>query len=238
MLWLFIGGAIGILSSDNLSFWNDVFDNLAKDNATRPFDMFDVHLYDELYDIPERVSWFKNKMDAYPEFYSVPIVVTEYGGPSPQESEYVDEAAYIDLMNEISTIPCILAGDLKNTQLHPEGYPYPFRMFTFGIEPELDAKRDRIQGRQMVQRSILAISAGVKQLYWCNLLKSRPLSYDCDPPIFHPIFGKMCLMNKKENGTLIPNQTFYYYQEMTSFLDDLVSSEKFDSDNPTSCFHL
>lgn len=227
-----MGGSIGILSSENLLFWNTLFDNLANDNATRPFDMFDVHLYNELYDIPERVGWFRDKMDTYPQFDSVPIVVTEYGGPSPQEFEYVDEAAFIDLINEIIADTCILAGDLKSTTLHPEGYPDPFRMFAFGIEPELNAKRDRIQGRQMVQRSILALSAGVKQLGWWNLIKTGALSCGCDPPIVHPVFGKMCLMDKQENGTFVPNQAFYYYQIMASFLENIVSIERVECNNP------
>jgi hypothetical protein len=163
-----MGGTVGIAKECATSFFTDVFNNLAEDNSPNSFDMFDIHLYGDLYDIPDRIRWFRNALDSYPEFNSKSIVVTEYGGPSPNEFIYVDEAAYRSLFSKIRKDPCILATDL-------EGFPDQFRMFGYGdIGDELEAKRNRIQGRQMLQRTILSLSEGVEKLYWWNLKASKP----------------------------------------------------------------
>ncbi len=225
-----MGGAIGHLTSSHQEFWKTVFDCLANDAESKFFDVFDVHLYSNLYDIPERVNWFRETLDAYPEFNSIPIIVTEYGGPSPKEFEYVDKAAYADLINELRNDRCLIAGDLTSTPLHPEGYPDQLRMFAYGIEPGLEAKRDRIQGRQMVQRTILALSAGVDTLYWWNIKENSANTARCH--FRHPVFGKMPLMEEQQDGTLIPGPTFYFFQIMADYLNYVEAVDKIDTTDP------
>jgi len=60
-------------------FWKTVFDDLARDRRPKVFDAFDAHLYSGMYDIPERVGWFRAALDGYLEFAGTPIWVTEFG---------------------------------------------------------------------------------------------------------------------------------------------------------------
>ncbi len=207
-----MGGAVGTLGEESKSFFSVVFADLVDDQMEKSFDQFDVHLYHNLYDIPERIRWFRNALDSYPEFQDKPIIVTEYGGPTPMEFQWGNPAAYDSLLSAITTDPCIFATGLQ-------GYPDPLRMFAYGdIGTELKAKRDRIQARQMVQRSLLSFSEGVTSMFWWNL-KADPMAPqgpDCD--FYHPIFGKMRLMDELQDGTLIPNQNFINYKKMTKDL--------------------
>ena len=225
-----MGGAIGHLSSRHQEFWVTIFDCLANDAEPKSFDVFDVHLYSDLYDIPERVNWFRETLDSFPEFDSTPIIITEYGGPSPMEFKYVAEAAYDDLLNDLRNDRCLFAGDLTSTPLHPQGYPDQLRMFAYGVEPELEAKRDRIQGRQMVQRTVLALSAGVDTLYWWNIKASPANTVRCH--FRHPVFGKMPLMEEQQDGTLVPNPTYYYFQTIASYINNVESVKAIDATDP------
>lgn len=233
-----LGVADGILS-DCSAFTTEVLDYLAGYNPDS-FDVFDMHLYHisidneiGIYDIPYRVQYFRNLLDSYPEFKGKPIIVTECGGPSPTEFAYVDKDKFVDLVRELADDPCIFAGDLKSTPLHPEGYPDPFRMFAYGLEnePELDAKRDRIQGKQMTQRTVLAFSAGVTKIFWWNFKNKARVDIDCY--YRHPIFGKMSLMTEnRTNGTFTPNPTFKYYQMMAKYLNHCKCVARVDTGDP------
>ena len=225
-----MGGAIGSLSSKHQVFWMTVFNCLANDAEPKSFDVFDVHLYSDLYDIPERVGWFRDILDVFPEFNSTPIIVTEYGGPSPKEFKYVDQAAYTDIAKDIRNDLCILSGDLTSTPIRSEGYPDHLRMFAYGIEPELEARRDRIQGRQMVQRTILALSAGADTLYWWNIKEDPVNTMRCH--FRHPVFGKMPLMEEQQDGILIPNPTYTYFQTMADYLNNVKSVKTIEVNNP------
>ncbi len=223
----------GAIANCAQSFFDTVFTDLANDSEEKTFDVFDIHLYDELYDIPERVKYFRNNLDSYPEFSGTPIIVTEYGGPFPSEFRYVDPQQFFDLTNiELVNDPCLLAGDLTNTPLYPGGYSNQLRMmFGYGIESSLKDKRDRIQGRQMVQRTVLALSEGVEQLYWWNIATNAWWA-QCETGFYrHPIFGKMPLTELQSDGTLIPNPTYYYYQTMARYLNEVQSVTRISNIN-------
>lgn len=237
-----MGGAVGILDSQFTNFWDSVFNNLSTDNESKSFEMFNVHLYEDLYGIPERVQYFRNKLDSYPKFYEIPIIVTEYGGPQPKEFDSTDpwngdypitSSWHNDLVQEFQLDPCIMAGNLKSTVNHPNGYPNALRMFAYGLGPEdqwLEEKRDRIQGRDHVYRTLLGLSEGVKKFYWWNIQSSGMMGPGgCQ--FKHLTFGKMSIM--EENGTLTPNPTFYYYQTMTGFLNNSKSATRISTENNT-----
>lgn len=226
-----IGSADGGLAPCK-QFTTDVLDYLSAQQEDS-FDLFDMHLYFGMYAIPNRVQYYRDLLDSYPKFADTPIVTTEYGGPSPTEFAYVDPAKYADLIKEVEIDPCIFATDLQ-------GYPDQFRMFAYGIQNEswLDEKRDRIQGRQMVQRTILAFSSGVERLDWWNLHHPELGKGKLGCAIRHPIFGKMSLMTQKRDGTLIPNPTFNYYKVMAEKIDGAKSIEQLSTNANIYAFEL
>lgn len=233
-------GTLGVCSA----FTTRVLDYLAQ-NQPESFDLFDMHLYHHstsqaemfLYDIPERVSYFRNLLDSYPAFKNKPIIVTEYGGPSPSEFAYIDQQKYKDLQTEMGADLCVMAGDLKSTPLHPEGYPDQFRMFAYGLqnEPELEAKRDRIQGKQMTQRTILAMASGVEKMYWWNL-KNDTSNIGCI--LRHPVYGKMRLTEVMKDGALSPLAPYYSYQIMAYDLYGAKSVTRVNSDPQIYLFKI
>ena len=225
-------GTLGLCKS----FTVDVLDYLAV-NQPQSFDYFDIHLYNvntsQLYDIPERILYFRELLDSYAVFSGKPIVTTEYGGPTPNEFAYVDMQKFADLTTEIETDILILANDLSSTPLHPEGYPDQFRMFAYGLEKEpwLDVKRDRIMGKQLVQRTMLALSGGVEKVYWWRLADSYLSGKNLDF-VKHPVFGKLSLTSAQQDGLLSPNPTFYSYQKMSEYLNNAKSVTRLPENNP------
>lgn len=226
-----MGGALGLLGESYQAFWDTVFTNLIEDEEPVSFDIFDMHLYGTMYDIPERVSWFRAELDRFAEFEGTPLWVTEYGGPVPQEFTSREESWYNDLLRELESDPCLMSTDLLSTPLHPEGYPDRLRMFATGIEPELTARRNRIQGRQMVKRTLLALSAGAEKLFWWNLFPGSGLTRTGCVSV-HPVFGKMGLMTEIPGGVLMPNPTYVYYQTMAGYIEGAVAVDEVETGNP------
>ena len=55
---------------------------------------------------------------------------------------------------------CLLAGDLDTLNL-----PDHYRMFAFGVDANLNAKRDSIQANNYVQRTLLGLANGIERMY-------------------------------------------------------------------------
>jgi hypothetical protein len=66
-------------------------------------------------------------------------------------------------------------------------------MFLRGCPPELDAKRDRINCREIVMRNLPALSAGVRRTICWNLAPEIP-GYENPLSIMDLLFGKFALM--------------------------------------------
>lgn len=146
-----------------LTFFDEVLRN-AKDS----FDIFDLRLYANAYTIPDRVEYMRKKMADLG--YEKSIVCTEYNGPG--FFDMADNRPFIPLVMAWSTSIANqakavgggegVAGLYQRTDLSPQT-----QMFLMNAPPALDEKLRRMQCRDLVQRNMLALSAGVQRtMFW------------------------------------------------------------------------
>lgn len=187
------------------------------------FDILDIRLYWDLYEIPYRVNWMRDAMKK--NGYQKPIVSTEYGGPTP-----VEFPEYKGVKRKLAKLTGYDLQDRKRLKsgLHKlyeelEGLPPSMRMFMKNAPTELEQKRHRLNCKDIVQRSVIALSVGVEKLWYWNLMSRR------HPRLGpHPIFGKLRLMDEHFKNRY---PAFYAYQRMVDKLKDIHSIEKITTQN-------
>jgi hypothetical protein len=150
------------------------FDTVMRD-AADAFDVFDLGLYADPYTIPWRVDYIRGRMKAFGN--EKPIIATEYGGPGFYE--FMANLRYAPLV--MKWLQAIAAGHANGDPAAADAgqggvaelyrnmnqLPPQTQMFMQGCAPQLQAKFERIQARDLVMRNVLALSAGVqKTLYW------------------------------------------------------------------------
>jgi hypothetical protein len=182
----------------------DFFDYVFK-TGSNAFDVFDLHLYVDPYTIMARVDIMRPKMRALG--YEKPIICTEYGGPGFYA--FRENSKYISLMTPwkqsmlqtgASGLPTPdqsgsnrIADIYKNMSTLPPAT----QMFLLGCSPELEAKYNRIQARDMVMRNVFGFAAGVqKMFYWEVTLAQRYRDN-----LMTLMYGKTGLLGD-ENGSL------------------------------------
>ena len=223
----------------------NVLSLLSTDNPV-PFDAFNMHLYHHqqyledpnyysMYTIPGRLGWYRKELYQYPAFRGIPIVVSEYGGPSATEASYLNQTLFSDLATDVTGSPCILSTDCTVSPSHPapEVYPDEFRMFCYGIDATLEARRDRIHGRQIVQRTIMALGAGASRLYWWRLKQPPPIVCGIDEQFVHPFYGKMALFTR--DG--VPRYAQPIFTRLAGYLSDLAWISKIELPNPSLYYY-
>jgi hypothetical protein len=155
---------------------HDFFDHLLRESAA-DFDVFDLHLYGDLYAIPTNIDVVRQKMAVLG--YQKPIFCGEYNGPSffnfaenlpilqrlfermishPQSDSQAQAAqseAIAELYEQMATLP-------------PQA-----EMFMEGCSHELEEKRHRINCRELVTRCFLALSGGVQKMLCWNLANEK-----------------------------------------------------------------
>jgi len=144
------------------------------------FDLFDLHLYGKVYDIPYRVKRFRKLMAQFG--INKGIVATEFGGPTPLE---FPRSEWIEIEKAGKKDITIFTTGLK-------GYPEKYRLFAMDIPEELEHKRDRIQAREMTQRTMLGLSSGVRMMFWWKLFGNQ--GQVKGHRVIHPVFGKLSLL--------------------------------------------
>ena len=72
--------------------------------------------------------------------------------------------------------------------------PPQLQMFMRGCPPELEAKRHRINCRELVMRNLLALSAGVRRTVCWNLAPDIP-GYENPLSVMDLLFGKLALLD-------------------------------------------
>ncbi|MFQ6092734.1 MAG: hypothetical protein ACE5OR_08650 [bacterium] len=198
-----VGGHSGAFSDrgtpDNQKFFDYVFEK-GRDS----FDLFDIRLYGDPYTIPYRVDWFRNRMLKFD--CQKPIVCTEYGGPLPTQFPEGQKLRNRYFKNRSREEKREMFKEIlkKRHLLRPQ-----MRMFLEGCEGELEEKRHRIHCRDIVARTVIALSAGVKKMWYWDLVN--------DP---HPLFGKFRLMDRNFE-TKYP--AYYTYQRMVEKMKDATS---------------
>jgi len=188
------------------------------------FDIVDLHLYYEVYDVPEKVKWFADKMNEYG--YQKPIFATEYGGPHPcafeagweELSEVMREWSYHRLLSDEDdrTAWWKYLYAVKDEIKEPSA-----RMFLGEADPELEDKHFRILARDIVQRTALALEAGVEGLWYWSL---HAAWHPGKGP--HPYFGKLRMADLRLDYKA---PAFEIYSQMAAKYDGYQSIERIDT---------
>ncbi len=180
-------------------------------HAQNYFDVLDIRLYENEYDIPYKVEWFKNAMKRYG--YEKPVMCTEFGGPDPRALSgnlffnltNTIRKSYSEERNRINIWPWIKQ---HYNELDP-------KLKIFFAKPRTkEAKiHSEIHCHDIVQRHMITLASGVKATWWWNL-KS---------PGRDPIFGRMRLMD----NTLTKKFPGYFcFKRMVEKLTGMRSIEK------------
>jgi glycosyl hydrolase family 42 (putative beta-galactosidase) len=152
----------------------DFFDYVFKEGR-QAFDIFDLRLYGDPYTIEPRVHFMRQKMLALG--FEKPIICAEYGGPNL--FEFAENRQYIPMV--VAWGQSVMKREDRDPESGNASETNPLRelyaqmatlapqtqMFMQGCSPELEAKYQRIQARNLVMRNLFALSAGVqKTIYW------------------------------------------------------------------------
>lgn len=176
------------------------------------FDLLDVRLYEDLYTIPQRVDWFRERMRRYG--YEKPIVSTEHGGPDPRTLHDDGRNLFEEFRAKVAAA-CSGASDVEQCvlrwigehfdEIHPK-----LQVFLWPADEQQNAKHARMHCHDINQRNVIMLSAGVRELWWWNLRSSGE----------HPVFGKMRLMTQEYEK--LPG--YFCYQRMVGKLGDVASA--------------
>lgn len=180
------------------------------------FDVFDVHLYGDPANIPSYVDDVRAMMREHG--YVKPIVAGEYAGPVLFEFPQVEPILQQTMMSAFAEPVSQSVGELTERvgQDTPERramvllydraeeLPDRLRMFLEDCPPELAAKRDRINCRQLVTRALLTFSTGIRLASYWNLAPEVP--GEMEPyQMMHLLFGKLVLLGY--DGTKLTRRT-------------------------------
>jgi hypothetical protein len=172
-----LGGApFGLPESPPDSPDRQFFDVLLADGRDA-FDLFDLHLYGEASRIPADIETARGLMRAVG--YEKPLVAGEYNAPWPNlypEAVAAMQAAMASLYERMPSLPPQL------------------QMFMRGCPPELEAKRHRINCREILMRNLLALASGVRRTICWNLAPEIP-GYENHLSVMDLLFGKLALLD-------------------------------------------
>ena len=178
------------------------------------FDVFSVNLYGDPGRVPEFVATARAMMRAHG--YEKPIVAGEHGGPVPFEFPEAEAAMGAVMADVFAQGPpeSQSTDALKEQQGQPSPelaamtalyerageLPPRLAMFLDGCPPELEVRRHRINCRQLVMRTLLALSEGVARTAYWDL--AAEVAAPVDPrQMMHLMFGKLTLL-EYEHGAL------------------------------------
>jgi len=136
--------------------------------AQGTFDYFDVRLYADPNSIPARVAYLRKMMaDNGGER---PILCTEYNGPG--FFEFRENLKYVPLVTKWSAAVASQGNDhggdgVADLYKDVSSLAPQTKMFLQVDDPELEAKLARLQCRDLVERNVYALSAGVRRtMFW------------------------------------------------------------------------
>ncbi|MEV5124564.1 hypothetical protein AB0K49_17515 [Streptomyces decoyicus] len=180
------------------------------------FDLFSVHLYGDPHDIPGQVESVRGMMRRHG--YERPVVAGEYNGPTlfefPAAQSVFQQAMMAAFAAQGPAAPVTRPADATSDETPPEApdratmrtlyarmsqLPPQLQMFMEDCPPELAAKRDRINCRQIVTRNVLALAAGVTRTVCWNLAPEIP-GYRDRLNMMGFLFGKLALMDYDGTG--------------------------------------
>jgi hypothetical protein len=220
------GCGYDVFSSEPGSAPRQFFDYVAKAGRD-DFDLFSVHLYGDLDRIPEYLATARQFMRAHG--YLKPVVVGEHAGPQPFEfpdamavmqetfaAAFAEAAGTAGASEAAGSAPSQSTGELaeRAKQDSPERramtalydrmdtLPPRLQMFMAGCPAELDARRDRINARQVVMRTMLALAEGVRRTAYWNLAPEYPGPVD-HLQMMHLLIGKLPLLGYRDGDLAV-----------------------------------
>ncbi|MBO3749403.1 hypothetical protein J5X84_25270 [Streptosporangiaceae bacterium NEAU-GS5] len=226
------GCGYDVLTSPEGSAARRFFDQVA---GSARFDLFDVHLYGEASRVPGYIAQARQIMEAHG--YLKPIVVGEYGAPIPFEFPEVEAAMYAALAEAFAAAPATQStAELREREAQetPERramtalydrmaeLPPKLQMFLVGCPPELEAKRHRINCRQLVMANVLAMAEGVRLTAYWNLGPEVPEPVD-PRQMMHLMFGKLALLDYERRTLGVRHPAADTFTLMTAELEGLQS---------------
>ena len=199
-------------SPDGSAPWQ--FFNTVLGAAGDSFDCFDVHLYDDPRHVQGHIRRARDLMRAHG--YEREVVVGEYNGPTLFDfpgALAALEQAMTAAFAESARAPAVtmstadLAGQvaaespdrraLRRLYDDADRQPRELRMFMADPPAGLAALRDRVACRQLAQRALLALSAGVRTLVCWNL--APVIGGYTDPyNVMDLMFGTLALMDWRD----------------------------------------
>ena len=206
------GCGYDVFSSPEGSPPRQFFDHLAAAGRDH-FDLFSVHLYGDVAAVPSYLDTARRLMRRHG--YLKPVVVGEHAGPvvfeypgaaaamqetlaaaftEPAQNQSIDELVQ-RAGQDTPERRAMAALYARMSQLPPQ-----LQMFMAGCPAELEAKRHRINARQVVMRTLLALAGGVRRTAYWDLGPEVP---DWTDPgqMMHVMFGKLPLLDYR-NGEL------------------------------------
>ncbi|NIH83784.1 hypothetical protein [Amycolatopsis granulosa] len=157
--------------------WASFFGQVLRDGSEY-FDIFDIHPYGDAYQVPALVQTCHTQLAAHG--CRQPVVASEHSGPLPtdfpdnhpylaavlaaHQKQFLGEVPMPDTIEDMQAAeaPAVIALYERMDELPPT-----LQMFMAGCPTELDDKRHRIACRDLVVRTVLALSAGVRRnLYY------------------------------------------------------------------------
>ncbi|MFG3059679.1 hypothetical protein ACGFYM_13910 [Streptomyces sp. NPDC048231] len=211
------GCGYDVLSSPPDSEARRFFDHLVE-HGRDAFDLFSVHLYGDPRAIPEQVETVRRMMRRHG--YERPVVAGEYNGPTLfefPEAQGVFEQTMMAAFTDAGSGAAVRAdtGERADDSAGPGAaepadrrtmralyarmpdLPPQLQMFLEGCSPELAAKRDRINQRQIVTRNVLALASGITRTACWNLAPEIP-DYSDRFNLMGFLFGKLALMDYED----------------------------------------
>jgi len=199
------GCGYDVFSSEPGSPPRQFFDHVAAAGRDA-FDLFSVNLYGDLGSVPRQLDTARQFMLAHG--YLKPVIVGEHAGPQPFEfpeamavMQEVFAAAFSEPPPSQSTSE-LAAQAGQDTPEHRAmaalyakmaDLPPSLQMFLAGCPAELEAKRQRINCRQLVMRTLLALASGVHRTAYWNLAPEYPGPVD-DHQMMYLMIGKLPLL--------------------------------------------
>lgn len=171
------------------------------------FDLFSVNLYGDPRRVPDDIETARDLMRAHG--YTKPIVAGEHGGPVlfefPDAESALQEtfaAAFREQPATQSTSELIARAAqetperraMKALYARMAELPPRLQMLMAGCPPKLEAKRNRINCRQLVMRTVLAAASGVETTAYWHLAPEVPNAND-PYQTMHLLFGKLFLLD-------------------------------------------
>ena len=158
--------------------------------AQGAFDLFDLHFYGNPYTIPARVEAVRALMRAAGD--EKPIVSTEAGGPS-----FFEFKGNRRLWGALQGPG---AGPDSVRALRADGaLPVQTRMFLHPEDPELARRLSRLQGEDLVVRTLVALASGVRRTAFFELVRDGR-SPDAPDSV---LYGHMALFARNPDGGVV-----------------------------------